>query len=138
LLLDPHHASAQFGLARAYQQSGQADPAHEAMQKFQHITQNKLGAPISLAYGEQGKYSRAEDSPLAVEKVGAAIPVRFVDVTLGDGLVSKNFSPRPSSLAPVRVSSITTTTVESTCCSPTTARRAGWRYSTMSEGSSKT
>ncbi len=77
----PFHASAQFGLARAYQQSGQADPAHEAMQKFQHITQNKLGAPISLSYGEQGKYSRAEESPMAVEKVAAAIPVRFVDVT---------------------------------------------------------
>src|ERR1017187_9956110 len=89
LKLDPHHASAQFGLARAYQQSGQADPAHEAMKKFQYITQNKLGAPISLSYGEQGKYSRAEESPVAVEKVGAAIPVRFVDVTHNVGLNSK-------------------------------------------------
>jgi len=86
LKLDPLHASAQFGLARAYQQSGQADPAHEAMKKFQYITQNKLGAPISLAYGEQGKYSRAEESPLAVEKVAAAIPVRFVDATAEAGL----------------------------------------------------
>src|SRR5208282_5981807 len=67
LRLDPHHASAQFGLARAYQQSGRGDPAREAMKKFQYITQNKLGAPISLAYGEQGKYSRAEESPMAVE-----------------------------------------------------------------------
>src|SRR6266566_3991453 len=80
LKLDPLHASAQFGLARAYQQSGQAEPAHEAMKKFQYITQNKLGAPISLAYGEQGKYSRAEESPVAGGKVGPAIPVRFVDV----------------------------------------------------------
>ena len=72
LKLDPHHASAEFGLARAYQQSGQADPAHEAMKKFQYITQNKLGAPISLAYGEQGKYSRAEDSPVAVAEGAAA------------------------------------------------------------------
>jgi tetratricopeptide (TPR) repeat protein len=86
LKLDPHHASAEFGLARAYQQSGQADPAHEAMKKFQYITQNKLGAPISLAYGEQGKYSRAEDSPLAVEKVPAQIPVKFVDVTAEAGI----------------------------------------------------
>jgi len=92
LKLDPHHASAQFGLARAYQQSGQADPAHEAMKKFQYITQNKLGAPISLAYGEQGKYSRAEESAVAVEKVGAAIPVRFVDVTKQAGLKSKTTS----------------------------------------------
>ena len=86
LKLDPHHASSEFGLARTYQQSGQADPAHEAMKKFQYITQNKLGAPISLAYGEQGKYSRAEDSPVAVEKVPAAISVRFVDVTQQAGL----------------------------------------------------
>jgi tetratricopeptide (TPR) repeat protein len=89
LKLDPHHASSEFGLARAYQQSGQADPAHEAMKKFQYITQNKLGTPISLAYGEQGKYSRAEDSPVAVEKVGAAIAVRFVDVTEKAGLATK-------------------------------------------------
>ncbi len=89
LKLDPHHASAQFGLARAYQQSGQADPAHEAMKKFQYITQNKLGAPISLSYGEQGKYSRAEDSPVAVEKVPPQIPVRFVDVTKEAGVLTK-------------------------------------------------
>src|ERR1035437_5378922 len=95
LKLDPHHASAEFGLARAYQQSGQADPAHEAMKKFQYITQNKLGAPISLSYGEQGKYSRAEDSPVAVEKVPVAIPVRFVDVTKEAGLTSRP-SVRPT------------------------------------------
>jgi Flp pilus assembly protein TadD len=89
LNLDPHHASAEFGVARAYQQLGQADPAHDAMKKFQYITQNKLGAPISLAYGEQGKYSRAEESPLAVVKVPAAIPVRFVDVTAEAGVVAK-------------------------------------------------
>ncbi len=89
LKLVSFHASAQFGLARAYQQSGQADPAHEAMKKFQYVTQKKLGSPISLTYGEQGKYSRAEDSPMAVEKVAAAIPVRFVDVTQSAGIVSK-------------------------------------------------
>src|SRR6266436_2815084 len=92
LKLDPLHASAQFGLARAYQQSGQSDPAHEAMKKFQYITQNKLGAPISLAYGEQGKYSRAEESPMALEKVTQAIPVKFVDVTKEAGLKSKTTS----------------------------------------------
>src|SRR5450631_2122477 len=89
LKLDPHHASAQFGLARAYQQSGQADPAHEAMKKFQYITQNKLGAPISLSYGEQGKYSRAEDSPVALEKVLPQIPVKFVDVTKEAGIAAR-------------------------------------------------
>ena len=48
------------------------------MKKFQYITQNKLGAPISLAYGEQGKYSRAEDSPMAVDPIGdGGEPVGF-------------------------------------------------------------
>jgi tetratricopeptide (TPR) repeat protein len=92
LKLDPLHASAQFGLARAYQQSGRTDPAHEAMKRFQYITQNKLGSPISLVYGEQGKYSRAEESPVAVGKVGAAIPVKFGDVTKDAGILSKGNS----------------------------------------------
>ena len=81
LKIDPLHASAQFGLSRSYQQSGQADKAREGLKKFQYITQNKLGTPISLAYGEQGKYSRAEESPVAMEKVLPQIPVKFVDVT---------------------------------------------------------
>src|SRR5207244_9939696 len=93
LKIDPLHASAQFGLSRAYQQSGQADKAREGLKKFQYITQNKLGTPISLAYGEQGKYSRAEESRVAVGKGGAAISVRFVDVTARSGIVSR---PRPA------------------------------------------
>jgi tetratricopeptide (TPR) repeat protein len=94
LKFDPLHASAQFGMARAYQQSGQTDPAHEAMKKFQYITQNKLGAPISLAYGEQGKYSRAEDSPMATQKVPPQIGMWFVDVTKSAGLISNSSHSR--------------------------------------------
>ena len=93
LKIDPLHASAQFGLARAYQQSGQGDSAHEAMKRFQYVTQNKLGVPISLTYGEQGKYSRAEESPLTVRKVPAEIDVRFVDLTKEAGLTSPASSP---------------------------------------------
>jgi tetratricopeptide (TPR) repeat protein len=86
LKIDPLHASAQFGLSRAYQQSGDADKAREGLKKFQYITQNKYGAPISLVYGEQGQYSRAEESPVAVAKVLPQIPVKFVDVTKEAGL----------------------------------------------------
>ena len=89
LKLDPLHASAEFGLSRAYQQSGEADQARERLKKFQYITQNKLGAPISLAYGEQGKYSRAEESPMAPQKVPPQIPVKFVDVTKEAGIVTR-------------------------------------------------
>src|SRR5216684_3867084 len=87
LQLNPLHASAEFGLSRAYQQSTDIDHAREHLKKFQYITQNKLGAPMSLAYGEQGKYSRAVESSSAVLKAPAQIKVRFVDVTAESGLV---------------------------------------------------
>src|ERR1700704_3359703 len=92
LKLNPLHASAEFGLSRAYQQSTDVDHAREHLKKFQYITQNKLGVPMSLAYGEQGKYSRAVESPSAVLKAPAQIKVRFVDVTKAAGLISK---PQP-------------------------------------------
>jgi len=89
LQLNPLHASAEFGLSRAYQQSTDVDHAREHLKKFQYITQNKIGAPMSLAYGEQGQYSRAVESPSAVLKAPAQIKVRFVDVTAEAGLISK-------------------------------------------------
>ena len=92
LKLNPYHASAQFGLARAYQQSGDSTKAKENLQRFQYITQKKLGTPISLAYGEQGKYSLAEQSPLAPQRVPPEIPVKFVDVTSEAGLSVKSIS----------------------------------------------
>jgi Flp pilus assembly protein TadD len=92
LQLNPLHASAEFGLSRAYQQSGDPDHAREHLKKFQYIKDNKLGSPMSLTYGEQGQYSRAEESAGTVEKVPAAIPVKFVDVTAEGGLTSK---PKP-------------------------------------------
>jgi tetratricopeptide (TPR) repeat protein len=88
LKLNPLHASAEFGLARAYQQSGDAARARENLQKFQHITQAKLGSPIGLAYGDQGKYSLVEESPAVTLKVPPQIPVKFVDVTKEAGIVS--------------------------------------------------
>jgi len=88
LKLNPLHASAEFGLSRAYQQSADVEHAREHLKKFQYITQNKIGAPMSLAYGEQGQYSRAVESPSAVLKAPAAIKVRFVDVTKEAGILS--------------------------------------------------
>jgi len=89
LKLNPHHASAEFGLSRAYQQSGDVDHAREHLKKFQYITQNKIAAPMSLAYGEQGQYSRAVESASAVLKAPAQINVRFVDVTKEAGIGTK-------------------------------------------------
>jgi tetratricopeptide (TPR) repeat protein len=89
LKLNPLHASAQFGLSRAYQQSGDSPHAREHLARFQYITQNKLGSAMSLAYGEQGKYSLAEESPTATVKVPPQIPVKFVDVTREAGIATK-------------------------------------------------
>lgn len=90
LKLNPFHASAEFGMSRAYQQSGDLNHAREHLARFEHITQKKLGAPISLAYGEQGKYSLTEESPAAPPKVPDQIKVRFVDVTEKAGLITKS------------------------------------------------
>jgi tetratricopeptide (TPR) repeat protein len=89
LQINPIHASAEFGLSRAYQQSGKLDDAREHLKKFQHITESKIGAPISLAYGEQGQHSRVVESPSAVLKAPAQIKVQFVDVTKEAGLAVK-------------------------------------------------
>ena len=97
LEINPIHASAEFGLSRAYQQSGDVEHARENLKKFQYITQNKIGAPMSLAYGEQGQYSRAVESPQAPMKPPAQIKVQFVDVTKEAGIVSR---PEP---APQRI-----------------------------------
>src|SRR3984893_14999518 len=88
LKLNPLHASAQFGISRAYQQSGDLPSAREHLVRLQYITQNKLGAAISLAYGEQGKYSLAEEVVGAQEKVPEQIRIKFIDVTKEAGIVS--------------------------------------------------
>jgi cytochrome c-type biogenesis protein CcmH/NrfG len=95
LKINPLHASAEFGLSRAYQQSSDTDHAREHLKRFQYITQNKIGAPMSLAYGEQGQYSRAVESPQAQLKPPPQIKVQFVDVTKDAGLTSKP-SVRPT------------------------------------------
>src|SRR5258706_6158679 len=87
--LNATHASAWFGLSRAYQQSGDIAKAREHLVRFQEITSTKVGAAMSLAYGEQGKYSRAVESSAVAERVPAAIAVRFVAVTEQSGLTSR-------------------------------------------------
>jgi len=87
--LNATHASAWFGLSRAYQQSGDSAQAREHLVRFQQITQTKVGTPMSLAYGEQGKYSRVVESAAVAQQVPAASAVSFVNVTQQAGLASK-------------------------------------------------
>jgi tetratricopeptide (TPR) repeat protein len=99
LQINPLHASAEFGLSRAYQQAADADRARDHLKRFQYITQNKIGAPMSLAYGEQGQYSRAVDSPAYVLKPPPQIKVRFVDVTKEAGLPTAISNTAPTASA---------------------------------------
>jgi tetratricopeptide (TPR) repeat protein len=78
----PFHASAEFGLARAYQRKGESDSAREHLQKFQKITSQHLGTPFGAGYGDQGKFSLAEYSKNGLLKAPAAIPVNYVAQTL--------------------------------------------------------
>lgn len=99
--LNPLHVSAQFGISRAYQQSGDAPQAREHLARFQSITQKKLGAAMSLAYGEQGKYSRVEESAAAVGRVPPAIAVKFVPVTEAAGISTKGLAATSTGMASV-------------------------------------
>jgi Flp pilus assembly protein TadD len=85
ITLNPFQVSAEFGLAQALQRSGDTVHAEEHFDKFQHLTSEKLGKPISFIYGEQGKYSLAEIMQPAPEPVPPAMPVHFVNVTLASG-----------------------------------------------------
>ena len=78
LQLNPLHASAQYGLARALQRKGDSEEARKHLARFQEITQSKIGTLFSANYGEQGHYATAQDMLAPVLAVGAMIPVKFV------------------------------------------------------------
>jgi Tfp pilus assembly protein PilF len=82
----PLHASAEFGLARAYQRKGDAGSAREHLARFQKITLEHLGTPFGAGYGDQGRYSLAE---LARSAATAAPPA-----------IAVHFNPQPVVLAP--------------------------------------
>jgi len=78
LRLKPLHASAEFGLARALQRLGKTDAAREHLQTFEHLTKTNVSSPMTLTYGEQGRYSTAQEAVTQQPKVGPMIPVTFV------------------------------------------------------------
>ncbi|HEY6447434.1 MAG TPA: FG-GAP-like repeat-containing protein [Acidobacteriaceae bacterium] len=87
LKLNPLHCSAEFGLARALQRTGKTEEAHVHLAAFQHLTQAKIASPLSVGYGERGRYSTMEEMPVPAEPVAPMIPVQFVPQTV------KRFAP---------------------------------------------
>ena len=73
----PFHASAEFGLAKAYLRSGKTDAAHEHLAKFQKMVADHLGTPFGAAYGDQGRFSLAELPRSSALNAPPAIAVAF-------------------------------------------------------------
>ncbi|MGB6974931.1 MAG: FG-GAP-like repeat-containing protein [Terracidiphilus sp.] len=85
LTINPLHASAEFGLARALQRSGHTDEAREHFKIFQHMTSSKIASAIGLAYGEQGRFSTVLPVEMPQEIQKAMIPVRLRPQTMSTG-----------------------------------------------------
>jgi Flp pilus assembly protein TadD len=108
LAIFPFHASAEFGLARAYQRSGNAEAAKEHLAKFQKMTADHVATPFGAGYGDQGRFSLAELPRSSVQNAPAAIPVHFVQqpiasilqAPVGAGLVYPAGAP-PAATTPI-------------------------------------
>jgi len=100
LALFPYHASAEFGLARAYQRSGNAEAAKEHLAKFQKITADHLGTPFGAGYGDQGRFSLAELPRSAAQNAPPASAVRYTQLPNTTSIVQSQaadyFAPGPS------------------------------------------
>jgi len=97
--INPFHLSAEFGMAQAYQRSGDTANAKIHLERFQRLNASKLGAPMSLIYGEQGKYSLAESIVSPAMTVAAAIPVHFEVANQAAGLPTSSSAGAASGTA---------------------------------------
>ena len=76
-------------MGRALQRSGKTDEAREHLKRFEYLTHNKISSAITLTYGEQGRYSVAQDVITTEPAVGPMIPVTFVPQALSSANVAK-------------------------------------------------
>ncbi len=90
LAIAPYHASAQFGLARAYQRKGDTDAARDGMKHFQKLTSEHLGTPFGAGYGDQGKFSLAEFVHGTESNAPAEIPVHYTTNRLAEAMGASN------------------------------------------------
>jgi len=84
--LDPSHAAAEYGLSQTEENRGDAAGARAHLARFQHLSDSRFARPLRFAYGEQGKYSLAQEMAIPPQTAPPAIPIRFVDVTSSSGL----------------------------------------------------
>ena len=79
LAIFPFHASAEFGIARAYQRSGNVEAAKEHLAKFQKMTADHVATPFGAGYGDQGRFSLAELPRSSVQNAPPAISVHYTE-----------------------------------------------------------
>jgi Tfp pilus assembly protein PilF len=101
LALDPFFVSAEFGLARAAQRLGRSEEARAHLARFQRLVAEKLGAPITLAYGDQGELSLAEQVAPPAGAAPPAIPVRFTRVPARESGLEIPPWPEDAALTPL-------------------------------------
>jgi tetratricopeptide (TPR) repeat protein len=89
----PLHASAEFGIARAYQRSGNAEAAKEHLAKFQKMTADHVATPFGAGYGDQGRFSLAELPRSSAQNAPPAIPVHFVSQFLSTAISTPAATP---------------------------------------------
>ncbi len=90
LRLDPLHPSAESGWAQAAEKLGDTAAAKIHLERSRYLIEHRLGRPIRPAYGEQGKYSLAQEIVAPPGPAPPAIPVHFVDVTAASGLAPRS------------------------------------------------
>ncbi len=94
--LDPSNAAAEYGLSQTEEHRGDAEGAKAHLARFQHLSDSRFAKPLRFVYGEEGKYSLAQEMEIPPRTAPAVIPVRFVDVTSISGLPWRLVSPVPA------------------------------------------
>jgi tetratricopeptide (TPR) repeat protein len=94
--LDPASTAAEYALSQAEEQMGDASGAKAHQARYLELAANKQASRIRFLYGEQGKYSLAQEMEVPPLRAAPAIPVRFVDVTAISGLPQR-VAGRPAS-----------------------------------------
>src|ERR1700722_18058062 len=89
----PFHASAEFGIARAYQRKGDAATAREHLARFTKLTTEHLGSPFGAGYGDQGRYSLAGLPRNTLASAPAPIKVMFAEPPVVSSSLGEPASP---------------------------------------------
>ncbi len=92
IALDRFQVSAEYALARVYRSMGETARTREHLARFQKVTNEKAGAPLGIGYGQQGKYSFAEQVSAPAGVAPPPTKVTFTAASASAGLVQ----PRPA------------------------------------------